>query len=93
MAYGELRKKPNIVIVITDEQRHTMHWPAGWAEKNLPGMRRLMENGITFEYAFANACTCSPSRATLFTGTYPAHHGVTEVLAWLSTQPARDMQG
>ena len=93
MAFGELRKKPNIVIIITDEQRHFMHWPAGWAEKNLPSMRRLMENGVTFEYAFANACTCSPSRTTLFTGTYPAHHGVTEVLEWLSTQPARDLQG
>lgn len=93
MAFGELRKKPNIVIIITDEQRHVMHWPAGWAEKNLPSMRRLMENGVTFEYAFANACTCSPSRTTLFTGTYPAHHGVTEVLEWLSTQPARDLQG
>lgn len=93
MAFGELRKKPNIVIIMTDEQRHAMHWPVGWEQKNLPSMRRLMENGVTFEYAFANACTCSPSRTTLFTSTYPAHHGVTEVLGWLSTQPARDMQG
>lgn len=93
MAFGELRKKPNILILMTDEQRHVMHWPAGWEQKNLPSMRRLMENGVTFEYAFANACTCSPSRTTLFTSTYPAHHGVTEVLGWLSSQPARDMQG
>jgi arylsulfatase A-like enzyme len=93
MAFGGLKKKPNIVILMTDEQRHTMHWPQGWAEENLPSMRRLMDNGLTFENAFANACTCSPSRTTMFTGTYPAHHGVTEVLEWFSSQPARDLQG
>lgn len=93
MAFAGLRKKPNILILMTDEQRHVMHWPKGWAEQNLPSMKRLMENGITFENAFASTCTCSPSRTTMFTGTYPAHHGVTEVLEWTSTQAARDLQG
>ena len=93
MAYGGLKKKPNILIIFTDEQRHIMHWPKGWAEQNLPSLMRLKANGISFENAFTNACTCSPSRSTFFTGTYPAHHGVTEVLSWITTTPVRDLQG
>ena len=66
----------NILIFITDQQRKTMHFPAGWEEKNLPGLTRLKQNGVSFENAFCNTAMCSPSRATLFTGLYPAQHGV-----------------
>ncbi|MEP9364877.1 sulfatase-like hydrolase/transferase [Nocardioides sp. CN2-186] len=66
----------NVLIFITDQQRKTMHFPAGWEEKNLPGMTRLKKNGVSFENAFCNTAMCSPSRATLFTGLYPAQHGV-----------------
>ena len=66
----------NILIFITDQQRKTMHFPAGWEQENLPGLTRLKENGLSFENAFCNSAMCSPSRATLFTGLYPAQHGV-----------------
>ena len=29
-------KAPNIVVLMTDQERHHRHWPEGWAEKNLP---------------------------------------------------------
>ena len=35
MALNDLGKKPNILIIITDQEREVMHWPAGWAEANL----------------------------------------------------------
>lgn len=66
----------NILIFITDQQRKTMHFPAGWEEENLPGITRLKANGVSFENAFCNAAMCSPSRASLLTGLYPAQHGV-----------------
>ncbi|GAB2447290.1 hypothetical protein GCM10027062_31200 [Nocardioides hungaricus] len=66
----------NILIFITDQQRRTRHFPAGWEQENLPGLTRLKENGVSFENAFSNTAMCSPSRATLFTGLYPAQHGV-----------------
>ena len=53
-----------------------MHFPPDWAEQNLPGAERLQQNGLTFDRAFCNACMCSPSRATLMTGYFPAQHGV-----------------
>ena len=33
--------RPNIIVLMTDQERHHMHWPQGWAEKNLPGLQRL----------------------------------------------------
>ena len=66
----------NILIFITDQQRKIMHFPAGWEQENLPGITRLKSNGMSFENAFCNTAMCSPSRATLLTGLYPAQHGV-----------------
>lgn len=80
MTFGDFPKKPNLVLFITDQQSGNPHWPAGWAEAHLPTEQRLREHGLTFTQGYTNSCTCSPARATLFTGMYPALHGVTEVL-------------
>ena len=66
----------NVVVFITDQQRAIMHFPPDWAETHLPGATRLQQTGLTFENAFCNACMCSPSRATLLSGHFPAQHGV-----------------
>jgi arylsulfatase A-like enzyme len=66
----------NIVIFITDQDRAVQHFPENWARENLPGLTRLQDTGVTFNNAFCNSCMCSPSRATMFTGYYPAQHGV-----------------
>ncbi len=66
----------NVVLFMTDQQRATMHFPEGWEDEHLPGLRRLKQNGMSFEQATCNTCMCSPSRATLMTGLFPAQHGV-----------------
>lgn len=71
-----LPTRPNLVIILTDQERQPQHWPEGWAEANLPNRQRLVEHGLTFNRAFCNSAMCSPSRSTLFTGLYPAQHGV-----------------
>jgi choline-sulfatase len=76
MTFGDLPRKPNILLVITDQEREVMHWPAGWAEANLPARSRLLEHGLQFTRAQCNAAACSASRATLMTGRYPTEHGV-----------------
>ncbi|HET9211620.1 MAG TPA: sulfatase-like hydrolase/transferase, partial [Thermoanaerobaculia bacterium] len=79
-------RKPNFMIVITDQQSGHPYWPEDWEEKNLPALRRLKENGIAFNRAYTNSCTCSPARVTMLTGLYPAQHGVTEVLEFDNVQ-------
>jgi choline-sulfatase len=77
----------NVLLFITDQQRAIQHFPPHWAEKNLPGLERLKRHGVTFERAFCNSAMCSPSRATLMTGYFPAQHGVKWTLE--TDMPAR----
>ena len=71
----------NLIIFITDQQRAAQHFPRGWEKRNLPGWTRLRRNGVSFSRAFCSTCMCSPSRASLMTGLFPAQHGVTDTLA------------
>ncbi|GAB2592306.1 sulfatase family protein [Kribbella endophytica] len=41
-----------------------------------PSVDALAGEGVLFEQAFAASPTCSPARASLFTGTYPQRNGV-----------------
>ena len=81
MKFSTAGKKPNVLIVITDQEREVMHWPEGWAEANLPARQRLIEHGLRFTRAQCNTAACSSSRATFFTGLYPAQHGVKNLIA------------
>jgi choline-sulfatase len=69
---------PNLVLLVTDQQRFPMHWPdePGWLANLTPNDAELARTGLTFTGAFVNSCMCSPSRATLLTGRMPAEHGV-----------------
>jgi arylsulfatase A-like enzyme len=66
----ELPKKPNIIVIMTDQERMVMHWPEGWAEKHLPSLMRLHKHGLQFTRAYTAACECSPSRAAMMTSVY-----------------------
>ena len=74
--------QPNILLIITDQERAIQHFPPGWERRNLPNMTLLKQNGLSFKNAVCNACMCSPSRSTLFTSLYPAQHGVTDTLTY-----------
>lgn len=76
----ELPSQPDIIFIITDQERATQHFPDNWEKENLPTLTKLKQNGFSFDRAFCNTCMCSPSRSTLFTGTYPAQHQVTQTL-------------
>ncbi|WP_428561707.1 MAG: sulfatase-like hydrolase/transferase [Solidesulfovibrio sp. DCME] len=78
---ASLPDRPNLLILVSDQERYPRNWPAGWAEANLDKARkRLLTNGLDFSRAFCSASMCSPSRGSLFTGLYPAQHGVTLTL-------------
>jgi arylsulfatase A-like enzyme len=75
-----LPSRPDLIFIITDQERTIQHFPADWEKNNLPTMMLLKQNGFSFDNATCNTCMCSPSRSTVFTGTYPAQHRVTETL-------------
>jgi choline-sulfatase len=53
----------------------------------MPNEHELARTGVSFENGFCNTAMCSPSRATLFTGRYPAEHGVELTLTAADLQP------
>lgn len=62
--------KPNIVLVLTDDQR----WDTLWA---MPGvLETIAEKGVTFTNGFVVNPQCCPSRASLLTGRYSHGTGV-----------------
>ncbi|MGI9252308.1 MAG: sulfatase-like hydrolase/transferase [Thermomicrobiales bacterium] len=75
-------EKPNVVLFISDQERAIQHFPDGWMEQHLPAQTALAARGVTFNRAFCSTCQCSPSRASLLTGLFPAQHGVFEVLTF-----------
>ena len=82
----------NMILFISDQERAIQHFPRNWQRQNLPGMRRLRRNGISFERAFTSACMCSPSRATMMTGFFPAQHGVKYTLEANMTDEEKNPQ-
>jgi arylsulfatase A-like enzyme len=70
-------KKPNIIFILTDDQR----WDAlGYAGNDIiktPNMDRLASSGLYFQNAFVSTPICAASRASLFTGLYERSHNYT----------------
>ncbi|WP_420572148.1 sulfatase-like hydrolase/transferase [Kordia sp.] len=82
MNLTKLPEQPDIILIITDQERATQNFPENWETENLKTMTFLKDHGFTFNKAFCNSCMCSPSRTTLFTGVYPSQHGVTQTLTF-----------
>lgn len=72
--------KPNIVIILTDDQGRGDYSAFGTKDIHTPHIDRLFREGITFRNFYANSCVCSPSRASLLTGCYPDRVGVPGVI-------------
>lgn len=67
---NSLKKQPNFIIILSDQERFPTQWPKNWAEENLTAWDRLKRIGLTFNKAYTSSCHCSPSRACLLTGEY-----------------------
>ena len=75
-----LPSKPNILVILTDDQGRGDYSAFGTKDIRTPHMDRLFHEGITFQNFYANSCVCSPSRAALLTGCYPDRVGVPGVI-------------
>ena len=69
-------RRPNILFVITDQQRFDTIAAAGFGHMITPNLDRLVREGVCFDRMFVTAPSCAPSRASLFTGLYPHTNGV-----------------
>ena len=69
------QKKPNVIIIYTDDQATLDVNILGAKDLVTPHMDQLMLSGTTFTQFYASP-VCSPSRASLLTGKNPQRAGV-----------------
>lgn len=74
--------KPNILFIMTDQQRFDTIAALGNPEIYTPNYDRLVKRGITFTNAYSTCPVCVPARYTVRTGCEPLKTAV-----WLNTEP------
>lgn len=71
-----MSKKPNIVIVMSDQQRADLRKSRGYALDTMPFLDSWAEKGVDFGCAYTPNPTCMPARVSMFTGRYASCHHV-----------------
>ena len=69
-------ERPNIIFIITDQQRYDTIRALGYPHMDTPNLDRLVREGVSFSNCHVTAPSCAPSRASLFTGYYPHTTGI-----------------
>jgi arylsulfatase A-like enzyme len=72
--------RPNVIFFLVDDM--------GWMDSSLygstfyqtPAMERLAKSAVRFTNAYSASPLCSPARASIMSGQYPARHGMTTAL-------------
>jgi arylsulfatase A-like enzyme len=79
--------KPNIILVVVDDLgAHDVGF-MGSTFYETPNIDKLAGGGVVFAQAYAAAANCSPTRASIMTGKYPARLGITD---WIRPSVWRD---
>lgn len=73
-------KKPNFIIFYCDDLGYGDLGCYG-SDIETPNIDALADDGIRFTNWYSNSPVCSPSRASLLTGKYPARTGVSQILS------------
>jgi len=70
--------RPNVIVVLVDDLGWADTSPYGSAFHDTPAIDRLARDGVRFTTFYAAGSVCSPTRASLWTGKYPARLGITD---------------
>jgi arylsulfatase A-like enzyme len=65
--FGSVTTRPNVIFILTDDQRFDSLSMTGQAVTETPNIDRLAEEGVFFKNAFVTSPICGPSRANIFT--------------------------
>ena len=67
--------KPNVLVIMTDQQKATASHLYGNTFCETPSMARLAKDGVLFEHAFTPHPLCVPARISFWTSQFPHSHG------------------
>jgi len=79
-AASDLQKRPNIVFILIDDMGWTDLGCYGSRFHETPNIDRLASEGMKFTDAYAACPVCSPTRASIIAGQYPARVGITDFI-------------
>ncbi|VGO13171.1 Arylsulfatase [Pontiella desulfatans] len=71
--------KPNVILILTDDQGYQDLGCYGAPKIKTPHLDQMAQEGARFTDFYAPASLCSPSRAGMLTGRYPARQGIHRV--------------
>ena len=74
---AEANPKPNIILILSDDQAWTDYGFMGHPEIKTPHLDQLASRSLVFERGYVASPLCRPSLASMLTGTFPHAHGVT----------------
>jgi arylsulfatase A-like enzyme len=72
--------QPNIVLILLDDMGQRDLGCYGSTFYETPNIDRLASRGMRFDNAYASCPVCSPTRASIMTGQYPARVGITNYI-------------
>ena len=78
--------RPNVILIMTDQQRWDTLSCLGYEHMITPHVDRLAERGIAFSHAFVQGAMCGPSRTSIVSAQYVHTHGVERNEAWLTPE-------
>jgi arylsulfatase A-like enzyme len=92
LAQVSRKRKPNFIVIYTDDQGIGDLGCYGGADVKTPQLDRLANQGARLTNWYSNSPVCSPSRCALFTGQYPARHGIMNFLPSVATFSVKGIQ-
>ncbi len=72
---GATTKRPNIVIIISDDHAYQTISAYGSKLMQTPNIDRIAKDGVRFDKAYVTNSICGPSRAVILTGKYSHKNG------------------
>ncbi len=78
---NEQPEPPNVIFILADDLGWSQTGAYGSEFYETPNIDRLAKEGVRFTHAYSAAAVCSPTRASIMTGKYPARIGLTDFIA------------
>lgn len=74
----DLQQKPNIIFLLTDDQRWDALGAMGNSDILTPNLDRLAQDGIMYKNAYVTTPICCTSRASILSGQYARKHNIND---------------
>ena len=72
------KPKPNVLFILADDFGYHDMGNSGSKYYETPNLDYISQQGITFTNGYSTCQVCSPSRASILSGKFPARHGITD---------------